>query len=321
MKRHAVLALLLVAELALFAWLEARQLRGAPFSAEMLGEYLRNLLVQSAPLLCIALGMTLVLATAGIDLSAGAMSALVAAVMARCTPGDSFWLVALPVGLAAGLLFGATNGLLVARCDLPPIIATLGTMVLYRGLCYVTLGDREWATFVDVPGYRQLASGGNVLVGVILLYGFAAWYLNRSRWLAEVRMLGGNHVAARYAGIRVERRTVEVYAAMGVMAWLASLATTSRNLAIAPSSLIDLELQAVVAVVLGGTRVQGGSHTFLGTLLAALLLAVLDEGLRGVDSSSLPFKISHTRYLLTGALLLVGVWLNMHWQRRRSTTA
>ena len=108
--------------------------------------------------------MTLVIATRGIDLSVGSMLALVAAVMSCFDGGMSFWLTAVPLGLLAGVGLGLFNGALVARLDVPPIVATLGTMIFYRGLCQVVMRDAERAPFFDVPGYEWLGGFSGSLV-------------------------------------------------------------------------------------------------------------------------------------------------------------
>jgi ribose/xylose/arabinose/galactoside ABC-type transport system permease subunit len=111
----------------------------------------------------------------------------------------------------------------------------------------------------------------------------------------------------------VTRRIIEVYALMGLLAFLAAVTFTAHNGSVSASSLTGLELQVIVAVVLGGTRVQGGSGSLAGTFFGVLIIAVLDEGLRGAarwGDENLPFKISHLEYLLLGALLVAGVWLN-----------
>jgi ribose/xylose/arabinose/galactoside ABC-type transport system permease subunit len=269
--------------------------------------------------LLMAFGMTLVLMTAGIDLSAGSMVALVACAMSSFDAGPEFWWLAAPAGLALGLALGWTNGALIAWLDVPPIITTLGTMIFYRGLCFVVMGDLEKSPFLDVPGYEWLGqvAGAGALVTLLFLGG-GQWF-QRSRWRREILMLGGNRVAARYAGIPVTRRTLEVYASMGLLAFLAALTFTARNSSVSASSLSGLELQVIVAVVLGGTRVQGGAGSLLGTFFGVLIIAVMDEGLRGAarwGEEHLPFKISHLEFILLGGLLVAGVWLNMRTARR-----
>ena len=224
----------------------------------------------------------------------------------------------MPLGLVFALVIGLVNGVLIARLDIPPIIATLGTMIFYRGLCFVVMGDLEKSPFIDVPGYEWFGKflGATLVVGVVFVLG--ALFFQYSRWRREVLMLGGNRVAARYAGIPVTRRLCEVYALMGLLAFFAALCFTARNSSVSASSLTGLELQVIVAVVLGGTRVQGGGGSLVGTFFGVVIIAVMDEGLRGAavwGDQHLPFKISHLQYLLLGALLVTGVWLNTRMER------
>lgn len=307
-----ILPLILLAEVVGFGLLAApRGATAGGLAAYMAGSF-ADLLVQSTPLLLLAAGMTLVIATAGIDLSVASGVALVAAVMSLFPEGGAFWLTAVPAGLLAGLALGATNGLLVARLDVPPIIATLGTMILFRGLCFAVLGDAENAPFLGVPGYEWLGTPAGSLALLALVAAGGLWFTH-SRWRRELLTLGGNRIAARYAAIPVGRRLVEVYALLGLLAALAAVAFTARNGSVSGSSFAGAELRVIVAVVLGGTRVQGGAASLAGAFWGTLVLAALDEGLRGASAwgdQHLPFKLSHLQYLLLGGLLVVGVWLN-----------
>ena len=317
--RHWLLPLILLAEIAFFTALSGQSFASTADAVSYFRSYFADLLCQSAPVLLIAFGMTIVLMTAGIDLSVGSMVALVACVMASFPAGPEFWWTAVPLGLALAVLLGATNGALIAWLDVPPIINTLGTMILYRGLCFVVMGDLEKSPFLSVPGYEWLGQLSGAALLLIVTFGLGGFWLKRSRWLREILMLGGNPVAARYAGIPVSRRIIETYGIVGLLAFLAALTFTARNSSVSASSLTGLELQVIVAVVLGGTRVQGGAGSMLGTFYGVLIIAVMDEGLRGAaqwGSRNLPFKISHFEYILLGLLLVVGVWLNT---RERST--
>jgi len=319
MKKWMLLLILLV-EVAFFTAVSGQSFHSGAELAGYFRSYFADLLCQSAPVLLVAFGMTLVLMTAGIDLSAGSMVALIACVLSSFPSGPGFWWTAVPVGLALALLLGATNGALIAWLDVPPIIATLGTMIFYRGLCFVVMGDLEKSPFLAVPGYEWLGQLGGAGLLVALVFILGGMGFNRSRWRREVLMLGGNRVAARYAGISVGRRIVEVYALMGLLAFLAALTFTARNSSVSASSLTGFELQVIVAVVLGGTRVQGGGGSLLGTFFGVLIIAVMDEGLRGAarwGEEHLPFKISHLEYVLLGTLLVAGVWLNSNLTPRR----
>jgi ribose/xylose/arabinose/galactoside ABC-type transport system permease subunit len=322
-KRTVPLVIFLLLEVALFTAISGHGFHSATGALDYFKEYFADLLAQSAPILILGFGMTIVLMTAGIDLSVASMVALIACVMSSFPGGPSFWWTALPAGLAIGLLAGGLNGLLIARLDVPPIVATLGTMIFFRGLCFVIMGDLEKAPFLDAPGYEFFGhfQGSVLLAGALFVLG--GLYFHHSKWRREILMLGGNRVAARYAGIPVERRAWQVYLLMGLFAFLAALAFTARNGSVSASSLSGFELHVIVAVVLGGTKVQGGSGTIVGTLFGVLFIAVLDEGLRGAaiwGSRNLPFKISHLQYVLLGALLLSGATLNT-WLHRASSRA
>jgi ribose/xylose/arabinose/galactoside ABC-type transport system permease subunit len=307
-----LLPVLLLAELVAFGAISGAHFSSVADFSKYMTSYTSDLVAQSGPVLLLGFGMTLVLMTGGIDLSVGSMVALVACVMSCFAPGPHFWWTAVPLGLAVGLVLGLTNGLLIARLDVPPIIATLGTMIFYRGVCFVVMGELEKAPFLDVPAYEALGQFTGVAILVAITYGLGGCYFYHSRWRRELLMLGGNRVAARYAGIPVGRRTCEVYVLMGLLSFVAALCFTARNSSVSASSLTGLELHVIVAVVLGGTRVQGGAGSVVGTFFGVLLIAVLEEGLRGAATwgdRHLPFKISHLEYILLGVLLLGAVWL------------
>ena len=320
--RALVLLILLVLELALFASVSGADVSTPGGILDYLELKFQDLIPGLAPVLVLSVGMTLVLVTAGIDLSVGSMLALVAAVMSCFDGGMSFWLTAVPLGLLVGVGLGLFNGALVARLDVPPIVATLGTMIFYRGLCQVVMRDAERAPFFDVPGYEWLGGFGGSLVLLVLVVGLGGWCWSCSRWRRELLLVGGNRVAARYAGVPLDRRLLQTYALMGALAWLAAICFTARNGAVNASTASGLELKVIVAVVLGGTRVEGGRGSVLGSVLGAFLVAVLDDGLReakGWSDEYLAFEISHLRYLLLGLLLVAGVWLNTRFGHRDAT--
>lgn len=319
--RHAVLPILLLIELALFLPLSGVEFNSWNAFRESAGWYFRDLVVQATPLLILVPGMTIVLATAGIDLSVGSMVALVACVMARFEPSPAFWHTAVPLGLAAAVFLGTFNGCLIALLDIPPIIATLGTLFFYRGLCQAVLESQELGPFARVPGYEWWGelTGSVLLLGVVLVAGGLLFRF--SRWRREVLFLGGNRIAARYAGIPVTRRTIEVYALIGLLSFAAALSFTARNSSVTASVLAGFELDVIVAVVLGGTRVSGGFASISGSVCGALLVAVMREGLRGAGSNpwitnQLSFDVKQLEFVLLGALLLVGVWVNTHVRGR-----
>lgn len=309
--KHWILPALLLIELLGFSSISPVQIHSTAEFFAHVRSYTGDLVAQSGPILLLGFGMTIVLMTAGIDLSVGSMVALVACVMASISPGPGFWWCALPLGLCCGLGLGFANGLLIARLDVPPIIATLGTMIFFRGMCFLLMGELEKSPFVEVPGYDWFGQSGGVAVLVGLTYSVVGWFFWKSRWRRELLMIGGNRIAARYAGIPVTRRLCEVYTVMGGLAFLAALTFTGRNSSVSASSLTGVELHVIVAVVLGGTRVQGGLGSVIGTFFGVLVIAVLGEGLRGGTTwgdHHLPFKISHLENILLGVLLIAAVW-------------
>lgn len=319
MKRAGILLLILILELTFLTVLSGKQFDSATEITTYFRSYLADLFVQAAPILILSFGMTIVLMTAGIDLSVASIVALVACVMASFPATEKFYWIALPAGLAVGVAAGLLNGFLIARFDVPPIIATLGTMIFYRGLCFVIMGDLEKSPFLDVAGYHRFGEIAGAGTLIVLLFVGGGLYFSRSLWRRELLMIGGNRIAARYAGIRVERRLLQVYALIGFLAFLAALCFTGRNGSVSASALSGLELHVIVAVVLGGTRVQGGSGTILGAIFGVLFIAIMDEGLRGAaiwGARHLPFKISHLEYIMLGLLLVFGVWLNNVLQAR-----
>ncbi len=299
--RTLILPLLLAIELAVFLPYSGVRFASWQTFSSGLGYYLSDIVVLSAPLLILALGMTVVLMTAGIDLSVGAMIALIAGVVSSFEPGSEFWLKAVPLGLLVAVELGSFNGLLIARLDIPPIIATLGTLILYRGLCSVVLADRE--NLSPVPAWMgEFPGAALVALALVMLVGA---YFARSRLRREILLMGGNRIAARYAGIPVHRRIVQVYALMGLLAFFAALCALAHDGSVNAGWQTGLELKIIVAVVLGGTRVDGGRGSILGSVLGVFLVTVLEVGLIGMHRSDWIL-------ILLGPLLVLGVWSNTH---------
>jgi len=198
-KRAAILLFVLLLELAVFTSISGREFASLSEAAVYFRSYFADLFIQAAPVLLLAFGMTIILVTAGIDLSVASMAALVACVMSSFAGDANFWWRAVPAGLAVGLGAGALNGLLVARFDVPPIIATLGTMIFYRGLCFVIMGDLEKSPFLDVRGYSAIGSFAGAAALIVIVFAFGGLYFSNSAWRCELLMIGGNRIAARYA--------------------------------------------------------------------------------------------------------------------------
>ncbi|MAT14008.1 MAG: hypothetical protein CMJ46_01915, partial [Planctomyces sp.] len=247
--RYWILLLILFLEVLLFA-----PLNGVDFSSwsefrSDFGWFISAIFEQSVPLLVLSVGMTFVLMTGGIDLSIGSMVALIACIMSLTPDPAQFWYTGFPIGLALGLGLGFFNGLMISRMDVPPIITTLGTLIFYRGLCTISIKQSENAIFGDIPHYELFRSMPVLLALVASICLFGAYAFYRSRWRRDLLMIGGNPVAARYAGIPLGRRLIQVYTLMGFLAFIASLCLTSWNGSVSASSFEGLELQVIVAVV------------------------------------------------------------------------
>ncbi|WER48338.1 ABC transporter permease [Cupriavidus sp. WKF15] len=251
---------------------------------------LLNVGTQSSVLLLIALPMTLIIMTEGLDLSMGAVLTLCGVVLAMVMVSTGSLPLALAAALGAGLLFGVLNGVLVAALGIPPFVATLGTLGVAQGLSLV-LTDGQ--SVVGVGDTIPLLYSGELLGvpvplwGAMAFYGLFHWLLYRTRFGTYVFALGGNREALKFAGVRTSRWLVAVYALGGVMAGVAALLLTARMNAGHPTAALGLEFDAIAAVAVGGTTFDRGNGWLPGTVLGVLAVGVLRNGLNllGVQSS------------------------------------
>lgn len=238
---------------------------------------LRLQLVQVAPVLIVALGMALVIATRGIDLSVGAVMALAAAVLPIFLDRGPW--VAISLAILAGVVGGLLNGYLVAVLGVQPIIATLGLFVAGRGLALVIAGGR--LTEIFDPTIKALAHNSfwGVPVSVLLAAGLAsiiAVVTNRTAFGLHIVAVGGNPAAAESAGLPVRRTIILVYVICAALAAAAGILATARSSASDPSFVgLLIELSAITAVVVGGTPLSGGKVRILGTVAGALLMQLI----------------------------------------------
>ncbi|AJQ95066.1 ribose ABC transporter permease [Gynuella sunshinyii] len=252
-----------------------------------------NTLRQTSVNSIIAVGMTLVIITAGIDLSVGAVLALTGAFAASLIAKEMSVFLAVPITLMAGLLLGGLSGVIVAKGKVQPFIATLVSMTALRGITMVFTDGRPIST-----GYTDNADmfswlGTGYLLGVpvpiwIMAITFAAgWYLlNHTRVGRYIYALGGNEEATRLSGINVDRVKIIVYALCGLTAAIASIIITARLSSAQPTAGLGYELDAIAAVVLGGTSLMGGKGRIMGTLIGALIIGFLNNALNLLDVSS-----------------------------------
>ena len=250
----------------------------------------RNLLnvgVQAAVVAILAFGLTYVIVAAGIDLSVGSVAALAAVgagyIVAGGVPG---WL-GLILGPLVGLVAGAVSGLAVAYGKLPSFIATLAMLSVARGLTLVISGGRPIAMpdAVNVLGGKVGPVPVPILV-MLVMFAITAFVLNRTVFGRSLYAVGGNEEAARLSGLPVKRLTTSVFALSGLYAGIAGLVLAGRLSSAQPQAASGYELDAIAAVVIGGASLAGGQGRAFGTLVGALILAVIRNGLNLLNVSS-----------------------------------
>jgi ribose transport system permease protein len=250
---------------------------------------LSNVLEQTSINAVIAVGMTFVILSGGIDLSVGSLVALSGVALAGALRAGVPLPMALLAGLATGAAAGLANGLLITRGKLPPFIATLGMMSVARGLTLFVTDGRPISGFE--AGFRSLATGRvlGVPASVLLaaaLYLAAHLDLTRTRFGLYVYAIGGNEEATRLSGVGVRFHKTMVYVLAGLMSAVASVILTARLNSAQPIAGMMYELDAIAATVIGGTSLLGGSGTIGGTLIGALIMGVLRNGLNLLGISS-----------------------------------
>jgi rhamnose transport system permease protein len=302
--RTAGLALLLVAELGA---IEA----AAPGYLTLDG--LLDASRQFAEAGLVAVGMTLVIITGGIDLSVGALMALVSVTVGFGYQAGLPMAAAVLAGLVAGAVGGLFNGIMVTSLRLHPLMVTLGTFALYRGIAYAVSNADAVSTFPDwFAIFGQSDIGGLVPLQLVLFAAAAlavGVLLARSWFGRYVYAIGNNETAARFSGIDTRAVKIAVYTLSGVLVALASVIYTSRISSARANAGYGLELTVIAMVVLGGTRITGGSGSILGTVLGVLVLAYLQDGLSyaGVRSD--------WGLVVIGAFLIAGVFLNEFFRK------
>jgi ribose/xylose/arabinose/galactoside ABC-type transport system permease subunit len=255
----------------------------------------------------LAVGVTFVLLTGGVDLSLGsvvALSGVVAAIFAH--PGDHCIAVPILMGILAGAACGATNGVLVTRGRVAPFIVTLGMMSAARGLAYIISGGMPVSNMS--PQLTRLA--GDVLglpipVLILAAVSLGSWaFLSHTRLGRYIYAVGGNENATRAAGISVTRVKMSAYTVCGAMAGLAGVLLAARTTTGQASAAVGAELDAIAAVVIGGTSLSGGIGGIGGTLQGVVLMGVINNGLDLLKVSS------YYQQIVKGVIIIGAVWLD-----------
>lgn len=248
-----------------------------------------NILRQSTINGIIAIGMTVVILTAGIDLSVGAILALSSVITAAMLQGGMAVPAAILLGLAVGGGLGLVSGIVITRANVPPFVATLGMMTIARGLA---LTYTEGKPITGLPdAFRTIGTGAVGPVPVPIIIAAAAFILGfilltRTTLGRQIYAIGNNPVAARYAGISLNVVVTFVYVLAGALAALAGMILIARLDSAQPTAGLAFEFDAIAAVVVGGTSFAGGQGGLGGTLIGVLIIAVLSNGLNLLNVSS-----------------------------------
>ena len=257
----------------------------------------------------IAFGMTFIILIGGIDLSVGAILALVGIVTASLIQAGMDPILASCIGLLLGAACGAINGLLVSFGRIAPFIATLATMILFRGIAQEYSQSKPISINVD-GFFNEIGSGYlfdtiPVPVVLMLLVYYMLWFvLKKTRFGRHVYALGGSEDVARISGLKVRSLKLWVYTLSGLMSGLAALVVTSRLSSASPNAGAMYELDAIAAVVLGGTSLSGGRGWIFGTLVGVVLLGILSNGLNLLNVSS------NYQLIIKGVVILFAVLLD-----------
>ena len=266
----------------------------------------------------LAVGQTLVILTAGIDLSNGASMALGQIVMTKlATQGGASPLVALAMGVLTCAAFGLLNGTLVTRIRMPPFIVTLGTLNIAFALTHIYSNDESFAGLPDALTFlgRTFTVGPTELtygvVAMLVVFGVTWYALTQTAWGRHVYAVGDSPGAARLSGIHTDRVLLSVYSLAGFVYGVAAILLVARTEVGDPNAGLTDNLDSITAVVLGGTSLFGGRGSVLGTLLGALIVGVFRNGLTliGVDA------IYQT--LTTGVLVILAVSVDQLTQSRQ----
>ncbi len=275
-----------------------------------------GVLLSTAVIGIMALGTTFVIITGGIDLSVGTGMTLAAVVTAvALTSWNLPLIIGILVGLATGALMGLINGVNVAIFKLPPFIATLAMMLIAQGLALVISGVRPVYTS-DVAGFKDIALGN--LVGslpnaalILFIVAFVCFIVLSKTILGRYTYaIGSNEEATRLSGVNTTKWKILIYTFAGVFTGLAGVVIAARLDSAQPQLGMGYELQAIAAVIIGGTSLLGGRGTILGTLIGALIMSVLINGLRIISVET------EWQTVVVGLVILVAVFTDSLRQRR-----
>ena len=267
-----------------------------------------NVLRQNAPNLLLSCGMTMVIILGGIDLSVGSIIAMSGVLGAGAVVwGGAPEIVGILVAVLSGLLFGLCNGFIIAKTQIPPFIVTLASMNIAKGIARVFSGGKPIRCMTDAwkfLGAGFVAGIPTPVITMFVVFIISVLFLNRTRLGRHIYAVGGNDTAAKFSGISTAKVKFVVYSFSGLMAGLAGITIASRLYSGTCTSGDGAEMDAIAAVVVGGTSMSGGSGRLGGTLIGALIIGILTNGLNlmGVNSD--------WQYIIKGAVILLAVYVD-----------
>lgn len=274
---------------------------------------LRNIMLQCSINMVIASGMTFCIVSGGLDLSVGSVGVMSGCVAAKVMIITRSPILGVLAGLAAGLSAGLVNGFAIAKMKVPPFITTMGMQSIGRGLALVVTGG---LVISGLPrAFTVIGTGylGPVPIPVIIalcVVAFSHFLLSRTEFGLNVVATGGNYEAARLSGVNTERVLLTVYTYQGVLAAMGGLILTARVLSAQPALMQTANLDAIAAAVVGGTRLGGGKGTITGTILGAILIGSLFNGLNIVGVG---FDL---QLVIIGAIIILAIYYDVISRRR-----
>ena len=279
-----------------------------------------DILNDTAILTIVAIGQFMIIVTGGIDLSVGsslALSGMSVALLNQYYPGIPIFIIIL-ISIIIGLMLGSINGLLVSRANIPPIITTLGTMSMYRGLVFV-LCKGTWVSAHEMTegfrGFPRISFSGIsslIFISIVIVVLFLI-FLNFTKTGREIYGVGGNKIASQYVGISLKKIYYLVFTLCGGITGLAGFLWVARYAAAQSETAIGFELQTIAACVIGGVSITGGSGTIIGVVLGAFFIGIVYNALTMINIS--PFWQMAIQGFIILFAIIINTVMDKHNQR------
>ncbi|MHA8065337.1 ABC transporter permease [Aquirufa sp. ROCK2-A2] len=263
----------------------------------------------------LAFGVTFVIISGGIDLSLGSMLAVAGVVAALFAKSDSgnLW-ISIPLALLTGAMMGAVNGWIIVLSKVPPFIVTLGSMTIARGLALIISDGRpvsDLSESFNFIGNDSFLSIPIPIIFLLITFVFCAILLNKTVFGRYVKAIGGNETASYVAGIPVDRIKCWVYTLSGIFAAIGGILLAARINTGQPNAGLGFELDAIAAVIIGGTSTRGGKGSIIGTLLGVLFIGVINNGLDLMNVSA------YWQQVVMGGIIILAVVIDRFYQNMK----